>query len=239
MASHNTEPVEALKRMMQDQATQHESQIAHLLAIIADLTAHPPSQGEHHLLHSMKKRRVDSPSTYTPHTIPNNYPSYCLNIQPSDQTHNCNKDVKKSTQSTNRPRRPPRQLTPLNFPRYVIFGKLVKEGILKPLPPTSPLTQPDPSYRADLYCEYHQGNVGHITNYCLKLKHKIQDLIYNKTIPPPPYLPDHQYDQAKTASIKISPRRSIQSRLGPSPWRSIQSRLGPRNVVPKWQWSEK
>ena len=232
MASHNTETVEALKRMMHDQTTQHENQIAHLLAIIADLTAHPPSQGEHHLLHSMKKRRVDSPSTYTPHTIPSNYPSYCLNIRPYDQTHNCNKDDKKSTRRTNPPKKPPRQFTPLHVPQDVMFQNLVKKGVLKPLQPTPPPEQPRPNYRPNLFCAYHQSP-DHRTDKCSKLKHRIQDLIDNKTIPPPPYLPDHQDDQAKTASIKVSPRRSIQSRLGPSPWRSIQSRLGPRNVVPK------
>ena len=74
------------------------------------------------------------------------------------------------------PPRPTRQFTQLGMPLSRAFQRLVKGGLIIPLPPRPPL-QPTPSrFRADLHCAYHQ-RAGHDTDNYATLKHAIQDLI--------------------------------------------------------------
>ena len=99
-----------------------------------------------------------------------------------------------TTQNTNQQKQKTRQFTTLDFPQEIIFRKLVKENILKPIPRPSQPVELSPNHRFHLYCEYHQVT-GHSTASCFKLKNKIQDLIDNGTIPPPPEqnsMPQHQ-----------------------------------------------
>ena len=61
--------------------------------------------------------------------------------------------------------------------------KLREEGhleLLEPQPFPNPLP---PRYDPAKYCAYHQHH-GHDTNRCIRLRHKIQDLIDEETIAP-------------------------------------------------------
>ena len=57
------------------------------------------------------------------------------------------------------------------------MGKLLAQGAITLIPAGK---TPDPlpkSYDHSRRCEYHSGMVGHSTDDCFSLKHKIQDLI--------------------------------------------------------------
>lgn len=70
-----------------------------------------------------------------------------------------------------------------------MLKKLVESNNLKPLNPTSLPQKIPTSHNLNAYCTYHQ-NIGHLTNNCFRLRHTIQDLIDNKTIPVPPQKPN-------------------------------------------------
>ena len=74
------------------------------------------------------------------------------------------------------PPRSARQFTQLGMPLSRAFQRLVKGGLIIPLPPRPPLQPIPPGFRANLHCAYHQ-RAGHDTNNCAAQKHAIQDLI--------------------------------------------------------------
>ncbi|KAI8571778.1 hypothetical protein RHMOL_Rhmol01G0145400 [Rhododendron molle] len=87
------------------------------------------------------------------------------------------------------PHSQPRTFAQFSAPLSAVLEKLVESGVLKPLNPT-PLPQKLPaSHNPNAYCVYHQ-NVAHPTDNCFRLRHAIQDLIDNKTLPMPPQKPN-------------------------------------------------
>ena len=63
-----------------------------------------------------------------------------------------------------------------------LLPQLIAESLIVPfpLPPTQP---PYPKgYDANATCEYHAGTIGHSTENCYGLKHRVQDLIEAKRL---------------------------------------------------------
>ncbi|XP_077246055.1 uncharacterized protein LOC143885899 [Tasmannia lanceolata] len=78
-------------------------------------------------------------------------------------------------------RKEPRRFDPLPYSLSVALKKLLRDKKIELLEPRE-APNPLPRYwRKDYYCEYHQG-VGHLTDRCMALKHKIQDMIEAKKI---------------------------------------------------------
>ncbi|XP_077228515.1 uncharacterized protein LOC143861473 [Tasmannia lanceolata] len=78
-------------------------------------------------------------------------------------------------------RNEPRQFTPLPYSLSVALIKLLRDKKITLLEPRE-VPNPLPKYwRKDQYCEYHQS-VGHLTDRCLVLKHKIHNKIETKEI---------------------------------------------------------
>ncbi|XP_055800353.1 uncharacterized protein LOC129869752 [Solanum dulcamara] len=69
-----------------------------------------------------------------------------------------------------------RSFTPLVESRTKLFERLRDVGIIHPIAPKSADTS-SRFFRADQTCAYHSNSVGHDTEICVNLKHKIQDLI--------------------------------------------------------------
>ena len=57
------------------------------------------------------------------------------------------------------------------------FQRLVKGGLIAPLPPRAPPHPTPPRFRRDLHYAYHKRE-GHDIDNCAMLRHAIQDLIY-------------------------------------------------------------
>ncbi|XP_077217906.1 uncharacterized protein LOC143852410 [Tasmannia lanceolata] len=78
-------------------------------------------------------------------------------------------------------RKEPRRFDHLPYSLSVALKKLLRDKKIELLEPRE-APNPLPRYwRKDYYCEYHQG-VGHLTDRCMALKHKIQDMIEAKKI---------------------------------------------------------
>ncbi|XP_077232247.1 uncharacterized protein LOC143867639 [Tasmannia lanceolata] len=78
-------------------------------------------------------------------------------------------------------RKEPRRFDPLPYSLSVALKKLLRDKKIELLEPRE-APNPLPRYwRKDYYCEYHQS-VGHLTDRCMALKHKIQDMIEAKKI---------------------------------------------------------
>ncbi|XP_077222123.1 uncharacterized protein LOC143855965 [Tasmannia lanceolata] len=78
-------------------------------------------------------------------------------------------------------RKAPRHFDPLPYPLSVALKKLLRDKkttLLEPRPPPPILPR---YWREDQHCAYHQG-VGHLTDNCIALRHKIQDMIEAKKI---------------------------------------------------------
>ncbi|XP_049357540.1 uncharacterized protein LOC125822197 [Solanum verrucosum] len=75
-------------------------------------------------------------------------------------------------------RNPPKVFTPLRESQTQLYERLRAMCMLHPIEgrPTNPLGE---FYRADHKCAYHPGTVGHDTENCSTLKHKIQNMINN------------------------------------------------------------
>uniref|UniRef100_M0ZQD2 Gag-pro n=1 Tax=Solanum tuberosum TaxID=4113 RepID=M0ZQD2_SOLTU len=71
---------------------------------------------------------------------------------------------------------PARIFTPLIESRTKLFERLTTEGYIHPVGPKTVDTS-SKFYRPDQRCAYHSNGVGHDTEDCINLKHKIQDLI--------------------------------------------------------------
>ena len=107
--------------------------------------------------------------------------------------------------------KPRRQYTNLGMPIERVFQAAVKENYMKPLearPPPSPLPR---NFRANEYCDYHQGT-GHKTENCWTLKNRIQDLVDNGTIIPVNHpnvnsnpLPNHGVNAVITKQDEFDP----------------------------------
>ncbi|KAI8547531.1 hypothetical protein RHMOL_Rhmol07G0203300 [Rhododendron molle] len=78
----------------------------------------------------------------------------------------------------------PRVFSQFPVPLSMVFERLVKSGTIKPLLPT-PIPQKLPTYHnPNAFCSFHQMP-GHATDDCHRLRHKIQNLIDDGTIPIP------------------------------------------------------
>ncbi|XP_077226343.1 uncharacterized protein LOC143859575 [Tasmannia lanceolata] len=74
-----------------------------------------------------------------------------------------------------------RQFDPLPYSLSVALKKLLRDKKITLLEPRE-LPNPLPKYwRKDQYCDYHQ-NSGHLTDKCMALRHKIQDMIEAKDL---------------------------------------------------------
>ncbi|XP_049388071.1 uncharacterized protein LOC125852375 [Solanum stenotomum] len=78
-------------------------------------------------------------------------------------------------------RKPPRVFTPLCETRTQLFERLKEAGILHPVEAKTVNTAAE-WYDPNKRCAYHSGVVGHDTEKCITLKHKIQDLIDNEVV---------------------------------------------------------
>ena len=78
-------------------------------------------------------------------------------------------------------RKAPKVFTPLRESQTQLYERLKAMGMLHPIEgrPANPLGK---FYRADHRCVYHSGAIGHDTNNCSTLKHKIQNMIDNNLI---------------------------------------------------------
>ncbi|XP_059277906.1 altered inheritance of mitochondria protein 3-like [Lycium ferocissimum] len=75
-------------------------------------------------------------------------------------------------------KKPIRVFTPLPEPRVRLFAKLRDAGRMNVVPP-KPANPKDRWYRPDFTCTYHSNIVRHTTEYCINLRHKLQDMIDN------------------------------------------------------------
>ncbi|KAH7836661.1 hypothetical protein Vadar_004049 [Vaccinium darrowii] len=82
------------------------------------------------------------------------------------------------------PTRQARSFYQFPFPLTTVYQKLLEKDAIKPLEPREPPKILPPSHNPNAFCSYHQMP-GHHTNNCIRLKHKVQDLIEDGTIPLP------------------------------------------------------
>ncbi|KAF1891554.1 hypothetical protein Lal_00015152 [Lupinus albus] len=88
-----------------------------------------------------------------------------------------------------RPFQPQRTFDPIPVTYAELFAHLQTERILAPIAGQTPNTTA-PWYDPNVNCDYHSGIIGHSTETCRALKHRIQDLIDSKwlefkdTVPP-------------------------------------------------------
>jgi len=82
------------------------------------------------------------------------------------------------------PKKAQREFTPISLSYTDAFDRFEKLGFLSSIGPTPDPEKKPAHWRANEYCKFHKGN-GHTTENCYRLKHKIQDLIEEGTIPIP------------------------------------------------------
>lgn len=85
----------------------------------------------------------------------------------------------KNTTRTNRPKRNFHQFSTSLVP---VYKSLLENNLLKPLEPQKPSKVLPSNHNPNAFYSYHQMP-GHHTNNCIRLKHKIQDLIEDGTFP--------------------------------------------------------
>ncbi|KAK4731886.1 hypothetical protein R3W88_024874 [Solanum pinnatisectum] len=78
-------------------------------------------------------------------------------------------------------KKPARIFTPLVESRTKLLERLNAAGYIHPVGP-KPVDTSSKFYRPDQRCAYHSNNIGHDTEDCINLKHKIQDLIDQKVV---------------------------------------------------------
>ena len=99
---------------------------------------------------------------------------------------------RQSGYDTSRPRfekRPSRNFTTLAESRTKLFERLAADGYIHPVGP-KPGDVNSKFYRPDQRCAYHSNSVGHDTEDCINLKHKIQDLIDQEVVSLQPAVPN-------------------------------------------------
>ena len=99
---------------------------------------------------------------------------------------------RQSGYDTSRPRfekKPSRKFTTLAESRTKLFERLVADGYIHPVGP-KPVDVNSKFYRPDQRCAYHSNSVGHDTEDCINLKHKIQDLIDQEVVSLQPAVPN-------------------------------------------------
>ncbi|KAK4738129.1 hypothetical protein R3W88_001826 [Solanum pinnatisectum] len=78
-------------------------------------------------------------------------------------------------------KKPARIFTPLIESRTKLFDRLNTADYIHPVGP-KPVDTSSKFYRPEQRCAYHSNSVGHDTEDCINLKHKIQDLIDQKVV---------------------------------------------------------
>uniref|UniRef100_M1DGW6 Gag-pro n=1 Tax=Solanum tuberosum TaxID=4113 RepID=M1DGW6_SOLTU len=78
-------------------------------------------------------------------------------------------------------KKPARKFTPLIESRTKLFERLTAADFIHLVGP-KPVDTSSKFYRADRRCAYHSNSVGHDTEDCINLKHKIQDLIDQRVV---------------------------------------------------------
>ena len=78
--------------------------------------------------------------------------------------------------------RPQRQFTRINMTPAQVLPHLLKLNLATIKEAPKNVNTSSPHYHANAKCAYHSDSVGHDTNDCWALKHKIQDLIEAKEV---------------------------------------------------------
>lgn len=86
-------------------------------------------------------------------------------------------------------KKPARNFTALAESRTKLYERLAAAGYIHPVGP-KPVDINSKFYRPDQRCAYHSNNVGHDTEDCINLKHKIQDLIDQEVVSLQPAAPN-------------------------------------------------
>ena len=79
---------------------------------------------------------------------------------------------------------PPNKFSNFNQSLSKVLDRLIQKGILRPLTVFRPQNLNLPGYDPNSYYKFHQV-VGHSTDYCMCLKHEIQNLIDSRKITDP------------------------------------------------------
>ncbi|XP_069154398.1 uncharacterized protein [Solanum lycopersicum] len=167
---------------------------------IARVSASPGSSGLPSYRAPSPAYQIQTPAYQNPHP---NYqapmPNYQTNPYPRTQAPRPNarnyQQVPPPQQSgydSPRPRfekRPSRKFTTLAESRTKLFERLVADGYIHPVGP-KPMDVNSKFYRPDQRCAYHSNSVGHDTEDCINLKHKIQDLIDQEVVSLQPAAPN-------------------------------------------------
>ncbi|XP_015068930.1 uncharacterized protein LOC107013563 [Solanum pennellii] len=86
-------------------------------------------------------------------------------------------------------KRPSRNFTALPESRTKLFERLSAAGYIHPVGP-KPVDVNSKFYKPEQRCAYHSNSVGHDTEDCINLKHKIQDLIDQEVVSLQPAAPN-------------------------------------------------
>lgn len=133
------------------------------------------------------------------------------------------------------PAQPKREFHQFPFSPVTAYKKLLEKGAIKPLEPRELAKELPASHNPNVYCAYHQMP-GHHTNNCIRLRHKIQDLIDNGTLPiPKPNtisnpMPEHK-PNAQLNQITISSTINGQSSTKYDPSQYIIPATEPKPIV--------
>ncbi|KAK4728995.1 hypothetical protein R3W88_021983 [Solanum pinnatisectum] len=124
-----------------------------------------------------------APNCANPNYQTNSYPRYQAS-RPNTPNYRQMPPPQQGNHDPPRPRfekKPARVFTPLVESRAKLFERLTAAGYIHPVGP-KPVDTSSRFYRPDQRCAYHSNSVGHDTEDCINLKHKIQDLIDQKVV---------------------------------------------------------
>ncbi|KAF1898613.1 hypothetical protein Lal_00023618 [Lupinus albus] len=153
-----------------------------------DMNYHPPKDDKQ----SIGPQTGKETHTYINHNCPptqhNPTPHYNQprpNQYPTQQNRPPNNYQTRPYQNFNRnqprPFQPQRTFDPIPVTYAELFAHLQTERILAPIAGQTPNTTA-PWYDPNTNCDYHSGIIGHSTETCRALKHRIQDLIDSKLL---------------------------------------------------------
>ena len=133
---------------------------------------------EEELIEVMRQVMKITPSNPKPrkgnHSYPQRMPSFTRPESEGTTTINFRQSLKLEK----------RAFTDLGIPLGVVYKEAWKVGLIRPLEPRAPPKPLPKGYNINEYCDYHQG-LGHKTDQCKNLRHRVQDLIDGKFIIPP------------------------------------------------------